>query len=536
MRLSVGTKLALLMGLMLAIAVGAASTMQYVGERERTEAQFASASALATELAMSAATPGVRFNRAAGVQAAYAGLRERTEFTAAIFRTDTGPAAGAITDQWLREGAAGIDLPALLAAEAGRHDVAGGRYLAFVRELRAAEGAALGRAVMVWDRAPFQASQRAALWLQFWLVMGLTVFAVLVAMLALRFTVIRPLRGATIATRALGEGQLDAPIPAVRGRDELAEIVGALAALRTRLQDAEAARLERETEREADAAMQRQGRIAMAGDVERRLQGIADDVAAAAERLSGRADSIVAATDRANALARDIDASASGASDNVGDVAMAAEALAANVAETGQQVAATAASARRAAEESERTDRAVEELSQTAQRIGDVVKLIDSIAAQTNLLALNATIEAARAGDAGKGFAVVASEVKTLAAQTGRATEEIGGQIAAMQSATQGAVAAIRGIALRIEEISKLSAAVADAIAHQGHTSAEIVRNVQAAADSTRGVSAGISQASEAARGASTEGRAVHGDARALSGRAEELRGAVRALSVELRA
>jgi methyl-accepting chemotaxis protein len=97
-------------------------------------------------------------------------------------------------------------------------------------------------------------------------------------------------------------------------------------------------------------------------------------------------------------------------------------------------------------------------LSQAAGRIGDVVKLITAIAEQTNLLALNATIEAARAGEAGRGFAVVATEVKALAAQTAKATDEIGTQIAGMQAATQDSVAAIKEIGSTIGRISDIAA------------------------------------------------------------------------------
>ena len=143
-------------------------------------------------------------------------------------------------------------------------------------------------------------------------------------------------------------------------------------------------------------------------------------------------------------------------------------------------------------------------MSQAGQRIGDVVKLITAIAEQTNLLALNATIEAARAGEAGRGFAVVASEVKALAAQTGKATEEIGTQIAGMQSATQDAVGAIKGIAGTIGRISEIAAAIAAAVEEQGAVNAEISRNVQQAARGTAQVASNIGDVN---RGASETGQ-----------------------------
>src|SRR6202035_127792 len=112
-----------------------------------------------------------------------------------------------------------------------------------------------------------------------------------------------------------------------------------------------------------------------------------------------------------------------------------------------------------AANEANTTNQQIGGLAQAAQKIGDVVKLIQDVAGQTNLLALNATIEAARAGEAGRGFAVVASEVKSLAVQTAKATEEIAGQIAAVQASTGTAVEATRQIADRMQEIKQFTAA-----------------------------------------------------------------------------
>ena len=141
----------------------------------------------------------------------------------------------------------------------------------------------------------------------------------------------------------------------------------------------------------------------------------------------------------------------------------------------------------------------VESLSAAGEKIGDVLRLISAIASQTNLLALNATIEAARAGDAGRGFAVVASEVKELAAQTAKATEEIAGQVTAIQSATGDCVVAIDDISNTIREISGIANTIAAAVEEQDSATREIARSVQQAAAGTGDVTLNIAGASEAA-------------------------------------
>ena len=166
----------------------------------------------------------------------------------------------------------------------------------------------------------------------------------------------------------------------------------------------------------------------------------------------------------------------------VESAAAAADELSKSIAEINRQLVSASDVVRAATAEAQTTNAVIGDLAQAAQKIDDVVKLIQSVAGQTNLLALNATIEAARAGTAGKGFAVVASEVKALAVQTAKATDDIASQIAAVQSSTQSAVRAIGSITGRMEEIRQFTSAIATSVEQQNAATGEISNNVTAAA------------------------------------------------------
>jgi methyl-accepting chemotaxis protein len=187
---------------------------------------------------------------------------------------------------------------------------------------------------------------------------------------------------------------------------------------------------------------------------------------------------------------------------NVQAVASGAEELQASIAEISRRVTDASKISAEAVSQSKRTNEIVTGLSSSVGRIGDVVNLINQIAAQTNLLALNATIEAARAGEAGRGFAVVASEVKSLATQTSKATEEIGGQIAAVQGATNEAVGAIGDISKTIDTINEISQTIAAAVEEQNAVTKEIASNMQTAATGVQAISANMSQIAAATQSA----------------------------------
>jgi methyl-accepting chemotaxis protein len=199
-------------------------------------------------------------------------------------------------------------------------------------------------------------------------------------------------------------------------------------------------------------------------------------------------------------------------------------------------VQASARIAGEAVDQARTTNDRVSELARAASKIGDVVELINTIAAQTNLLALNATIEAARAGDAGRGFAVVASEVKALAEQTAKATGEIGQQIEGIQAATRQSVSAIQAIGLTIGQMSEIASTIASAVEEQGAATQEISRNVQQAALGTQQVSENIADVQHGASATGAASGQVLSAAKSLSGDSNRLKSEVRRFLETVRA
>src|SRR5471032_3178765 len=223
--------------------------------------------------------------------------------------------------------------------------------------------------------------------------------------------------------------------------------------------------------KEAEAIGERVARAARVNDLTARfdsdISSVLKSVASASTELQATASSMTATAEETSHQATAVAAATEEAAANVQTVAVASEELASSVTEIGRQVALSATIARNAVTEADRTNTTVQGLCNEAAGIGDVVKLISEIAGQTNLLPLNATIEAARAGEAGRGFAVVAAEVKSLAGQTGKATEEIAEQIGAIQSAAADATQAIEQVNAIIKEMSMIASAVSITVEEQ---------------------------------------------------------------------
>jgi methyl-accepting chemotaxis protein len=217
-------------------------------------------------------------------------------------------------------------------------------------------------------------------------------------------------------------------------------------------------------------------------------------------------------------------------------VAAAAEELSASVKEISQQVSQSTEVARQAVGDAERTNATVQVLSSGAEKIGEVVQLIHSIATQTNLLALNATIEAARAGDGGRGFAVVAAEVKALANQTAKATEDISAQVEAMQATTNEAVLAINGITQTIARMSEITLSISSAVEEQNGATSEIARNIHSVAAGSSEIRVNIGGVSTAAAATGTAAGEVLTNARELENQSDMLRVAVDEFLTKMRA
>ncbi|SFK39773.1 methyl-accepting chemotaxis protein [Falsiroseomonas stagni] len=364
--------------------------------------------------------------------------------------------------------------------------------------------------------------------------LGLPV-TLMVAALMVILAVVRPLRALTASLSRIADGRLDQPVPGTDRGDELGGMALAVEALKQNSIRAQQLEAEATEAREAAARDRRATTLQLAAQIETSLGAVAATLGAAATQLDASATTVGQTAVLTQEQTAGAASGAQQASNSVQTVAAAAEELSATVSEIARQVASSAAATGEAADRARATDQTVAALADGARKIGEVTRLIGDIAGQTNLLALNATIEAARAGEAGKGFAVVAGEVKTLAAQTARATEEVNRQIAEIQATTRAAVDAIRGIGEAVEKASTTATAIASSVEEQGAATREIARAANDAAVGTRTVSGGIAGVGDAAREAVVALQEVKRASTEVARQGEALKSAIGTLASQLR-
>jgi methyl-accepting chemotaxis protein len=337
------------------------------------------------------------------------------------------------------------------------------------------------------------------------------------------------------AMEHLATGDLDRVVTKVNRRDEIGKISEALVIFRDKLRENRMLAADQERAKHESEVERRKATLEIA-DVERNIGQIVEMVSSASSEIEVATESLSRTAEATHSLSANVVAASEQSAASVNSAASASEEMVSSVSEIARQVQESQRVATSAVAQAEQTNARMAELSQSAGRIGEVVKMISAVAEQTNLLALNATIEAARAGEAGRGFAVVASEVKALASQTAKATEEIGNQIAQMQSATQLSVGTIKEISATIRQISEISAGVAASVERQGAATQEIARNVQQAAVGAAEVSGHIGEVNRGASDTGASAEQVHGAARALSNESSRLKGEVEQFLATVRA
>jgi methyl-accepting chemotaxis protein len=335
-----------------------------------------------------------------------------------------------------------------------------------------------------------------------YLTIGLTTFAALGSGIFVAVFLSRGIAGATRSVLAQAEaiaaGDLTRDDLMVRSQDELGDLTTAI--------------------------------NKMSGSLKRMILAITENaiqVANASEELNTTSQQITANCEETSAQADVVSKVAQSVSQNLQTVASGAEEMGASIKEIAKNATEAAKVATSAVKVAESTTATVSRLGDSSTEIGQVIKVITSIAQQTNLLALNATIEAARAGEAGKGFAVVANEVKELAKETAKATEDISRKIEAIQTDTKAAVDAIASISGVINQINDISSTIATAVEEQNATTNEMSRNVSEAAQGSSEIASNITGVAEAAEGTSRGSADTQKAAHELVQMSSQLRGLV---------
>ena len=329
-------------------------------------------------------------------------------------------------------------------------------------------------------------------------------------------SIIKPISGMTRAMTRLAAGETAVVVPSQDAVDEIGDMAKAVDVFRRNA----IARLELEAVQASEqSARQRRADVVdqLVRGFEGRIEGSLAIVTSASTELDATARAMTGISGATSEQATASSAAAEETSANVQTVAAAAEEMVASLQEIERQVQRSNVVAGHAADEASATTASMANLAQAAEKIGEAVTMISNIAGQTNLLALNATIEAARAGEAGRGFAVVATEVKELAGQTARATQEISGQIAAIQAASGQALSAIQQIGRTILSVNEITGSIAATVVEQTAATNEIARNAAEAARGTQDVSMNVAQVLTSSAETGSAAREVLGAAAELA-------------------
>jgi methyl-accepting chemotaxis protein len=316
------------------------------------------------------------------------------------------------------------------------------------------------------------------------------------------YSLIRQIRRAMNVAERVAGGNFSDKIE-VRGVDELSRLLRSLskmqASLKAKAAEEQTRREEEDRTRARQESTKRELLADLAGSFESRVGSLTRDLEAAAGELEATARSMSATAEQTSKQASIVATGSEVTSENVKTMSGTTEELIASSQQVSSLVSKATSMISKAVQHVRQTDGTVLLLTDSAEKIGDIIRLIAQIATQTNLLALNAPIEAARAGEAGRGFAVVASEVKMLATQTGQATEAINAQVSQIRMTTMEAVSAIRSIDEIIAEVNATASTISSAVGHQQTATSGFARNITETARASHEVAFNIAHVTEAA-------------------------------------